>query len=217
MPNSLKLRLNKLIEHFNANTSSALYSALYSQIAAHYAEKGRYYHNLSHLQNIFRLFDSLELSLPFEDLAILEWATWFHDVIYDSRAKDNEECSAELAAELLPKLNVPTSIISATCQIILDTKRHIPSTDEFVNLLFLDLDLAILGSSPKVYDSYAKKIRQEYAWVEEEAYQTGRLAVLQNFAGRAKIYFTEIMYDKFENFARENLEREIQWLKQKKI
>lgn len=213
MPNSIRVRLNKLIKSFTNEPPLELYP----QFAAYYSEKGRYYHNLSHLQNIFRTFDHLELNLKFEDLAVIEWATWFHDVIYDSRAKDNEERSAELAAEILPKLNVPTDIISATYQIILATKRHIPSTDDLVNLLFLDLDLAILGSSPKIYDNYAKKIRQEYAWVEQEAYQTGRVAVLQNFTGRAKIYFTEIMYDKFENIARENLEREIQWLKQMKI
>lgn len=47
--------------------------------------------------------------------------------------------------------------------------------------VLLDADLAIPGSSEPVYQSYARQIRQEYAWVPEAEYRQGRRRVLENF------------------------------------
>ena len=49
------------------------------------------------------------------------------------------------------------------------------------NLIFLDLDLAIIGTEPNKYLEYAKAIRKEYRWLGDRDYQRGRIKVLTNF------------------------------------
>jgi predicted metal-dependent HD superfamily phosphohydrolase len=206
---NLQERWHELIARFTAKDGNFEYR----QISTYYQSAGRYYHNPSHLQHIFATFDSLNLTLPADETAIIEFSAWFHDIIYDPKAKDNEERSAELAAQILTTLEIPQPVILATHQIILDTKRHQASSESLPNLLFLDLDLAILGAPVPVYAQYCQNIRLEYSWVSESDYQTGRLNVLQNFNQRAKIYFTDVMHHKYDATARQNLEREIAWLK----
>jgi predicted metal-dependent HD superfamily phosphohydrolase len=208
MTNTLQSRWQNLVAHYTAKDSLEEFN----QLVAHYSEPQRFYHTLEHLQNIFLTFDILNLDLAKEDTAILEFAVWFHDIIYDAKAKDNEDQSAARASLMLESFKIPKSIVLPTCQLILDTKRHQPSTESFVNLLFLDLDLSIFGASPALYDRYTHNIRKEYACVEEKAYREGRAKVLQNFLQRPKIFFTALMHTKFDRTARQNLEGEIAWL-----
>jgi predicted metal-dependent HD superfamily phosphohydrolase len=79
---------------------------------------------------------------------------------------------------------------------------------------FLDIDLAILAAPPEQYHSYAKKIRDEYGHVSDEAYRDGRVKVLHRFLERDRIYASEI----FERLgmderARINITKEIKNLK----
>ena len=53
--------------------------------------------------------------------------------------------------------------------------------------ILLDADLAILGAPALDYDSYAQAIRQEYRWVPEASYRTGRRQVLQAFLQRKRV------------------------------
>ncbi len=43
------------------------------------------------------------------DQTAVRLAVWFHDAVYDSRAKNNEERSGELATSTLPVLGVPAT------------------------------------------------------------------------------------------------------------
>jgi predicted metal-dependent HD superfamily phosphohydrolase len=63
-----------------------------------------------------------------------------------------------------------------------------------------------------VYDAYAEAIRREYDWVPEEAYRTGRAAVLERFLTRPRLYHTAAMTT-HEPAARANLRREIERLR----
>lgn len=54
----------------------------------------------------------------------IQLAAWFHDVIYNPMATDNEEKSAEYAAKVLTKLNVASSTIDAVTRMSLNTKNH---------------------------------------------------------------------------------------------
>src|SRR5690606_25169701 len=84
-----------------------------------------------------------------------------HDVIYDPQALDNEERSAEWIAAHLSKDGIRPSKIDQIYNLIIATKNHQPeSTDES---LICDLDLAILGQKPEIYDNYVEGIRQEYS------------------------------------------------------
>lgn len=52
---------------------------------------------------------------------------------------------------------------------------------------FLDIDMAILGSSPEHYSEYITKVQQEYAFLTETMYRSLRLKV--------GIYWIEILFD----------------------
>jgi predicted metal-dependent HD superfamily phosphohydrolase len=59
--------------------------------------------------------------------------------------------------------------------------------------------------------AYAHAIRQEYAWVPEADFRTGRRRVLESFLQRERFYFTAGMRDR-EPAARQNLAAELQSL-----
>jgi len=42
---------------------------------------------------------------------------------------------------------------------------------------FLDIDMAVLGSSPEHYSEYTTKVQQEYAFLPETTYRNLRLKV----------------------------------------
>lgn len=59
-----------------------------------YSEPHRHYHNFHHIADSLAEFDRAR-HLAREPLAV-ELAIWFHDTVYDTRAGNNEEQSAEL-------------------------------------------------------------------------------------------------------------------------
>jgi predicted metal-dependent HD superfamily phosphohydrolase len=177
----------------------------FAEIARRYGEPGRYYHTLAHVACVL---DSVALLEPAAPRA-LEMAAWLHDVIYDSRASDNEERSAELARDILAQLGAPEEERAETSRLILLTKSHITESNDRIGAVLLDADLAILGAAPADYDDYAAAIRREYAWVAEADYRAGRRRVLERFLARARIYVTATMAAQAEGSARANLVREI--------
>ena len=72
--------------------------------------------------------------------------------------------------------------------------------------VLIDADLAVLGASESAYRAYAEKIRQEYAWVSEPDYRTGRRELLERFLARPRIFR---FLAHLEEPARRNLAAEI--------
>ena len=130
-------------------------------------------------------------------------AALLHDVIYDSKASDNEERSAVYAERLCEELAIPVGKLVA--DLIRKTKTHDAGEDADAQVL-LDADLAILGASEMKYQSYAENIRREYAWVPEPDYRKGRRQILEKFLTRPKIYH---FLSQLEQPARRNLADEI--------
>jgi len=161
----------------------ALADRTFEDICKHYAEPVRFYHTLDHIENMLKTVESIGSHA--RNLNVVKLATWLHDVIYDSRASDNEERSADFAERLCGKFSMPDGRLVAS--LILKTKTHDAGNDTDAQVL-LDADLAILGASEPAYQTYAAKIRQEYAWVPELDYRQGRCQVLQKFLSRSKIF-----------------------------
>lgn len=175
-----------------------------------YSSSDRYYHSLKHIYHVLKTIDNLQAYT--RNLAAVQLAAWFHDVVYDTKAQNNEEKSADYACELLSSLGIPSRNITAvTCQII-NTKNHQAAADDFDSQVLLDADLAILAATPVQYREYANSIRQEYAWVSQAEYIVGRRQVLESFLQRQRIYFTTLMFEVGEKAARCNLNAEIQCL-----
>ena len=177
-------------------------------LVAAYSAPERHYHDLEHLAEMFKVVE--RLSAHVENPNVLHLAIWFHDAVYDSRASDNERRSAELAVDLLGPLGVPSSSIERIAQLIWAT-AHTDGTLPAMKdaQVLLDADLAILGASEERYARYARDIRAEYAWVPEADYCAGRIAVLERFLARPRIYHTQPMFEEGDTRARTNMRAEI--------
>ncbi len=185
---------------------------VFNQLVAAYSSPGRYYHTLEHIQHVLDTIDTFKHQM--QDFSAVQFAAWFHDVIYDTQAQDNEQQSASYAAEFLKHLGLSDRIITKTTSLILNTKHHQAEPDDFDAQVLLDADLAILGSNPQHYRQYALLIRQEYAWLADTEFLTGRKQVLQQFLHRDRIYLTQLMFWKLESTARKNLKAELMWIEQ---
>jgi len=204
----LKREWDKLISFYTSDTT--LMENTFLVLTGKYREENRFYHNLSHVKALLTLFESLKDKVSNPNA--VRFSIWFHDVIYDSQRNDNEEESAKFAFEMLGKLQVGTETLENVQDLILATKHHDGSHRSHDAKLFLDMDLAILGSSEERYREYSQAIRKEYAWVTESAYREGRQKVLKHFIERDKIYFTDEMQGRYEKLARKNIQAEIETL-----
>ena len=68
--------------------------------------------------------------------------------------------------------------------------RHGAPPETRDEALLLDIDLSILGRDRSRFDEYAEQIRREFAWVPDDAFRSGREAVLGDFLGRERIFVT---------------------------
>ncbi|MEH1789066.1 hypothetical protein [Nostoc sp.] len=182
----------------------------FNLLVAAYSTPGRYYHTLKHIDHVLNTIQILQGYT--NNVAAVQLAAWFHDVVYDSQAQDNEERSADYASELLSNLGIPEIIITTVTRLILNTKDHQAAVNDYDSQVLLDADLAILATDPVQYGEYTYGIRQEYAWVAEKNYITGRQQVLEGFLKRSRIYFTPLMLEFAEPSARGNIQGEIQSL-----
>lgn len=197
----------KLLEKYGVPASSA-YPVLDVLIAA-YSAPERHYHNLEHLHEMFRVVGRLAPNT--DDPAVIQLAIWFHDAVYDPRAKDNEARSGELAVDLLGPIGVPASTIERVVRLVRATAHmdsHDPPGDRDTATL-LDADLAILGAAEDRYRNYARDIRKEYDWVPETDYRKGRAAVLNKFLARPRIFSHQLMFEEGETRARKNMMDEL--------
>lgn len=184
----------------------ALVDGAFHALAQAYSRPERHYHNLDHVAELLRTLDGLAGHV--RDRPAVYLAAWFHDAVYDSRAGDNEERSADRAGRVLRVLGTPTATIDRVRTLILMTKHHQTGGDPDGEAL-IDADLAILGAPDEGYDRYAAAIRREYAWVPEEQYRAGRAQVLETFLQRPRLYATGPLFNVLEGRARDNLRREI--------
>ena len=178
----------------------------FAELEARYCEPHRAYHNLAHVLDCLEEFESAK-NLAHDPLAV-EMAIWYHDAVYDPRAKDNEEQSAKLAAKAGDESGLPNLLKQRVNNLILATKKHDASLDQDAAVM-VDVDLSILGREARRFDEYENQIRQEYGWVSDAAFVAGRTAVLESFLSRQTIYSTEFFRNRYERQARRNLKRSV--------
>lgn len=203
----LKETFIELLTKFTDDIS--LTNKFWTEIEENYSDKKRYYHTLTHL-------DNLQNQLCKVKDKIINWESilftlYYHDIVYNALKSDNEEKSAELAELRMKQINVPTEIIENCKSQILATKKHEDNSDFDTNY-FIDADLSILGQDSETYKGYFQNVRKEYSIYPDIIYNYGRKKVLKHFLEMDRIYKTEYFYKKFENSAKENLLKELNTL-----
>lgn len=188
--------------------------ALKSELVALYEAADRHYHGLAHIEAMLAL--AAEYRRLMYDPEAVEAAIWFHDAIYDSRAKDNEARSAAMAERKLAGRIQPARLARIIAMVNATATHQLPPLEEGGPsgdaALFLDMDLAVLGAGPDTFDAYERAVRREYGWVEETMWRAGRASVLKTFLARPRIFHTAEFRRRFEPQARHNIERSLAML-----
>jgi predicted metal-dependent HD superfamily phosphohydrolase len=191
--------------------ANAARSGWYDRLTKAYAEPKRYYHNQQHIAECLAEFDHVRLLAKQPE--IVELALWFHDAVYDPKAGNNEELSAELASQCLQECEASTPLINNVARLIMVTKDHVTGADADAKIM-VDVDLSILGRDEERFNEYEEQIRREYEWVPAKVFGSKRAEILQHFLLREHIFGTDWFYQKYEEQARKNLEDSIRKLKQ---
>ncbi|XP_062582105.1 uncharacterized protein LOC134243892 [Saccostrea cucullata] len=175
-----------------------------------YSESQRHYHTLHHLEEMFQHFDQYHEKMARPELVSL--AVYFHDIIYDPKASDNEERSADIFIQFVKEssVNLKEDERDKVRDWILLTKSHsVQEKAESDLQYFLDIDMAVLGRSPEGYRTYAGQIRNEYSHYPDQDYRKGRSAVLRGFTQRQRIYASEEFHKLYHDIAIQNMADEI--------
>ncbi len=174
-------------------------------IEAHYSDGDRRYHTLQHLSEMFGLLkEYYKEELPLTTVL----AVFYHDLIYSALRSDNEKQSAQIAKEKLTNWNQAADVINKVEELILLTANHAAVSDEEATV-FLDADMAILGSEPDHYEQYRKGVREEFSIYPDFIYNRGRKQFLQKTILQTRIYQSDFFKRRFEAQARINIQNEI--------
>ncbi|WP_327696612.1 HD domain-containing protein [Streptomyces sp. NBC_00459] len=183
-------------------------------LLARWQEPQRRYHTLTHLTAVLDHIDVLEQAEAgyAPDPGLVRLAAWFHDAVYAPDRSENEERSARLAERALPEAGVPAAGTAEVARLVRLTVTHAPAPGDRNGELLCDADLAILAASPDTYAAYTAAVREEYAFVPEDAFRAGRAAVLRQLLALPRLFRTPYGTQHWEEPARANIAAEVERL-----
>ncbi|HEY7752512.1 MAG TPA: hypothetical protein VH856_01720 [Steroidobacteraceae bacterium] len=171
-------------------------------LESRYEERARKYHTPRHINECLAVLG--RSGLPEAGDPLLEYALWFHDAVYNTFSRRNEERSADAAVQVLARSGRPEADCALVRSLILAT-RHGEQPADPLHQLMVDVDLAILGADADRYAEFELQIRAEYWWVPTTMYRKQRGAILNSFVMRPSIYATHEFRERYERQARNNL------------
>jgi predicted metal-dependent HD superfamily phosphohydrolase len=181
-----------------------------ANLLSRYADAGRHYHDLTHLDEVLRHIDELAEFSRVPDIVRL--AAWFHDAVYDPLADDNEENSARLAEHVLTTLRVEDDVVADVARLVRLTADHAATDDDPDAAVLCDADLAILAADESRYADYVAGVRAEYAHVPDDDFARGRAAVLRQLMEKPSLFRTPSARASWEATARANVTAELERL-----
>ncbi|MFI6940575.1 hypothetical protein ACIBI4_14985 [Streptomyces sp. NPDC050418] len=172
-----------------------------------WAEPQRRYHTVAHLTAVLDHIDVLASHADDPDLVRL--GAWFHDAVYLPDRSENEERSARLAERALAEAGLSASAVAEVARLVRLTVTHDPAPDDRNGQVLCDADLAILASDPAAYAAYTAAVRDEYGFVPDDAFRTGRARILAQLLALPRLFHTPYAATEWEARARANLEKEL--------
>ncbi len=181
-----------------------LAGAVFEELAAHYGEPHRHYHTGGHIDDCLSRMDLAAEQLGHSDS--VELAIWFHDVIYESGAADNERRSADWFIEKAAD-RFPPEMIRRVEGYIMSTTHREPPTDHGAQFV-VDVDLSGIGMPAQSFWRDGDNIRKEFVaglGISEAEFLRGQSRFLENLLARERIYSTPFFHDLCEARARRNI------------
>ncbi len=180
--------------------------AIWQELTNYYSEPQRHYHTRLHILKCLKLYDSVKARLNSPET--VEMSIWYHDVIYDTTRKDNEEKSTELF-KLHAHGYLPDSVVQRVTDLIMATMHTREPIDQDMAYL-QDIDLSSFGETLDNFFQDGEDLRKESPHLQDEQYYQGKVSFFQMLTNREKVFFTDYFSNLFEQNARENIKREIQ-------
>lgn len=182
-----------------------------------YQDPARAYHNLTHLDDVLSKLDwskdalqksgalaALDVAARQKMFDTIELALFYHDAIYDARAKDNEAQSRGLMQRDAAQFGLDAPIAADAARLI-DLTAHHGQAQTLDEKIMADCDLAILGAAPEAFKKYDAEIRREYAHVPAPLYAAGRAKALRGFLQTPELFKTAAFAEAYDAAARRNL------------
>lgn len=158
------------------------------EVIERYSETNRHWHTISHiyymLQGILELY--VDKKITEREYCILVIAAIFHDIIYDTKRKDNEEKSVDFMMSkydesTIDKEKFPSDWrnnqdLDKIKEVILNTKTH--DSKDGICKKFNKLDTWILDAQFIDMLDWENKIYLEYKWVGWKKYKQKRIDFL---------------------------------------
>jgi pantetheine-phosphate adenylyltransferase len=167
---------------YKYNIISIFSEEIYDDIINRWNEPHRFYHNINHLNYILNELEN-KLSLTDEEKNTIIIVSFFHDVIYNPKRKDNEERSVEYFIEKCIECNIKSeTFIDNISRIIMDTKYRVEPTEK-VSKLFWKIDNSVLRFPISKLIEVEHNIFLEYQWVSYVNYKKGRVEFLESCLG----------------------------------
>lgn len=174
----------------------------------HYAEPGRHYHTLNHVDHCLGQARLVVGMLP--DVNALNLAIWFHDAIYDSRAGDNEARSAALFRDVAGHV-MPIDLVDDVDRLVLVTQSgQVPRRADESFMVDIDLSSFGLPWDPFLSDSLA--VRAERPHLSDDQYAVQQSRFLTALLRRDAVYSTDFFRARYELVARSNISRYLEVL-----
>ncbi len=201
----LRARWDALCIRVGAFASSADADLTFEMIHGLYESPPRAYHNLGHVDQCLRAFDSVRRLA--DDADAVEMALVLHDCVFAATREDNEQQSAFVAQAISGLIGAPADFVRRVHEHIMATRHdERPLTGD--DALTADVDLSILAADADEYATYRAAIRDEFGFADGDLFSRGRLAFVSRQLARKHIFSTPYFRSELERAARANLTRE---------
>ncbi len=208
-----KRRFISLWERCSRSNSGARGAEVYRGLKQRYSESHRRYHTPAHIAHCLKLFDLSRHKM--DDPNAVELSIWFHDVIYDAKASDNEERSARYFSETCGQ-DVDRQLQSKVHDLIIATiHKELPLTPD--GKYMVDIDLSSFGLPWDKFLRDSEAVREEFSHLSDAEFYSAQKEFLESLLFREHFCFTEFFRQRHEKTARENIRRYLDSLKKQSL
>jgi len=134
----------------------------YNYIIAQYS-KNRFHHGIYHIIGSLNRLSEVKHLLKNSDK--IEFALWYHDIIYNENSKTNEKDSADLAHKVCIENGLNNEFAKEVQELILMTS-HLKEPKTTIEKIIIDIDLSTLGHQWEEFERYAKILEKKIFTVQ---------------------------------------------------